>query len=136
MPYANAEVQKKYHREYQRLRAARRRVEWFFEKTCARCPASRNLELHHLNPEEKVSHRIWSWSWRRIFEETAKCIVLCYDCHIAETVSHSIKFEHGTRTMYMHHDCRCSACVEAARVHRETQRSVSGRKHQPSYRPK
>lgn len=40
------------------------------------------LQLHHLNPEEKDSHKIWSWSQKRREAEIAKCIVLCWPCHI------------------------------------------------------
>lgn len=37
--------------------------------------------MDHIDPKEKVSHRIWSWSWERIAIETAKCVVRCTPCH-------------------------------------------------------
>jgi hypothetical protein len=44
-----------------------------------------NLELHHLDPEAKTSHKIWSWSPAKLRRELDKCIALCRDCHKEET---------------------------------------------------
>jgi hypothetical protein len=74
-----------------RTRRRRELGEWFaiFKQTlaCARCgendPAC--LDFHHRDPATKdmdlasVVHR--GWSKARIFEEVAKCVVLCANCH-------------------------------------------------------
>jgi hypothetical protein len=123
-------------REYSRTWVAARRAAWFKDKVCIKCGATEFLELHHLDPSTKISSSIWSWASERRDTEIAKCEVLCYDCHIKETIFQFIKLEHGTRTMYKNHDCRCKECVSAASSYREEQRKRSGRKHQPSYKPK
>jgi hypothetical protein len=43
------------------------------------------LELDHVDPALKVSHRVWSWARERREAELAKCQVLCHDCHVAKT---------------------------------------------------
>lgn len=84
MPYKNKEQQK----EYQRQWMANRRSKWFAENgPCIKCNSWNNLELDHINPEDKISHNIWSWSEKRIKEETAKCQVLCEDCHKEKTLN-------------------------------------------------
>jgi hypothetical protein len=50
---------------------------------CERCGTTDELEFHHRDPGEKISHRIWSWSWERIAKELEKCDVLCRPCHDA-----------------------------------------------------
>ena len=52
---------------------------------CEACGATTALEVDHVNPDTKVSHRIWSWSWNRILRELAKCQLLCHDCHLKKT---------------------------------------------------
>jgi hypothetical protein len=123
-------------REYARRWVAARRAAWFKDKSCAKCGATESLELHHLDPSTKIANCIWSWAQARRDAETAKCIVLCYGCHIVETILQLAKFEHGAVSTYMNHGCRCEECVAAASLKRERQRKQSGRKHQPSYMPK
>jgi hypothetical protein len=48
---------------------------------CERCGTTDELEFHHLDPADKISHRIWSWSWERIAKELEKCEMLCAPCH-------------------------------------------------------
>ena len=48
------------------------------------------LDLHHINPEEKTykgSHKSYDagWSKERIDAEIAKCLVVCKNCHALET---------------------------------------------------
>lgn len=73
-------------REYQRKWVADRRAKWFYDKSCSECGSKNRLELHHVDPKLKTSHRIWSWSWERIELEVQKCIVLCEVCHAIESV--------------------------------------------------
>jgi hypothetical protein len=78
VPYADPDAQ----REYQRVWLARRRDEWFSANgPCSECGSWENLELHHLDPTQKVSHRVWSWSLARRTAELAKCTSLCRTCH-------------------------------------------------------
>lgn len=62
-----------------------RKDAWFTDKQCAVCGSSENLELDHINPFLKVSHKIWSWRIERRDEELAKCQVLCKSCHQIKT---------------------------------------------------
>jgi len=59
-----------------------RREEYLADKCCAHCGAASFLELHHRDPNTKVSHRdIWRWCRERREVELAKCVVLCDACH-------------------------------------------------------
>ncbi len=74
-------------RRHQRLWLRRRRAEWLTEHgPCRDCGSDKHLEVHHLDPSQKVSHRIWSWSKERREAELAKCIVLCRKCHNQERI--------------------------------------------------
>lgn len=78
------DIQKR--REYQLEWLRRRREDWFRENgPCVECGSWNNLELHHRNPDEKVTHKIWNWSEQRRREELEKCDPLCQTCHRAET---------------------------------------------------
>lgn len=88
MGYKNKDKQ----REYQRMWKATRRESFIGGKPCIECGSYSNLELHHINPNEKESHSIWSWSKIRIEAEMAKCEIRCRKCHKSihkELESHS-----------------------------------------------
>jgi len=113
MPYKDKNKQ----REYQRLYAANRRKEWL-EKNgpCAKCGSWDDLEVDHKNPNDKISHNVWSWSEDRRNEELAKCWVLCYNCHLYKTIKErETNPEHGTLAKYKHrkNSCKCEKCKEA-----------------------
>lgn len=72
-------------RNIQRQRWAQRRADWFMGKVCELCGATEELELDHIDPDTKVSHRIWSWSQARREAELAKCRPLCRRCHRIKT---------------------------------------------------
>lgn len=74
-------------REYQRKWIAARKEKWFSGKSCVVCGAVENLELDHVDPATKVTHRIWSYSWEKIEQETEKCQVLCYEHHKQKTLN-------------------------------------------------
>lgn len=66
------------------MKAARRK--WFKENgPCQQCGSDQNLELDHINPEEKVCHTVWSWTPMRRALELKKCQVLCRSCHRKKT---------------------------------------------------
>lgn len=115
MPYKDRERQ----RAFQRDHCREKRAQALVGRHCERCESTDELEFHHRDPSEKISHRIWSWSWERIAKELEKCQVLCSPCHKAETkvqrrAQALARNPHGTRAR---HDlgCRCTACAEAKR---------------------
>jgi len=102
--YKDRDKQVAYQRTWLRTRKAR-----FFEgKVCVDCGSSVGLCIHHRNPEEKVSHRIWSWKLSRILAELEKCDIVCRSCHAKRHGAH----RHGSRAMYSR-GCRCAACRSA-----------------------
>lgn len=112
MPYLDLEKKRQYQRDWWN----RRRSEWFNGQRCAQCDSTSRLELHHINPDEKVSHKIWSWSQDRRDEELAKCIVLCFDCHLEESNEQKRLEGHGHQARYAS-GCRCPECKNAHRIH-------------------
>lgn len=103
-------------RSYQRKWIQKRRADVIAQMggRCARCPATEHLEVDHIDPSKKVSHRIWSWSPERRAEELAKCQLLCRWCHIDKTLVENGKHArgmspHGSLTRYGN-GCRCDVC--------------------------
>lgn len=113
MPYASLETQ----REYQKNWIASRRAEYFADKSCVRCDSTEALRLDHIDPGQKVSHRIWSWSTARREAELAKCQVLCETCHREKTAEDMVRLglvsQHGSIRMYNVYGCRCDPCKRA-----------------------
>lgn len=110
MPYVDPEKQK----QFQRERVARIRAAWFSDKCCVECGSKTDLELDHIDPAQKLSHRIWSWSVEKRSNELIKCQVLCQDCHLKKTLAARKKAEHGKDWMY-DQGCRCDLCREFKR---------------------
>lgn len=108
MPYKDPSKQS----AYQSRRLKQRRLDWISQHgPCANCGGSERLEVDHINPEEKVSHRVWSWSAEKRAEELAKCQVLCHDCHKAKTFAQTTPHTaHGRVWMYQKYGCRCEEC--------------------------
>ena len=79
MPYLDPEQKRAYQREWCR----RRRAEFIEGRSCEQCGSAAELEFHHVDPETKITHRLWSYSKERIAAELAKCVVLCDGCHNA-----------------------------------------------------
>lgn len=101
MPYKNKDDLRTYQRNWMR----KRREEYFKGKVCVNCGSSNNLELHHIDPDKKFTHKIWSYNSQIREVELAKCIPLCHDCHLEETKSYlsklytgKIKQSHGEAT--------------------------------------
>ena len=109
MPYKDQNKQ----REYQRSWIQQRRDCFLMEKKCELCGSTENLNLHHRNPKEKISHSFWSWSSDRMKKELAKCDILCISCH--QKIHHPRNVTHGCITMYKRYQCRCEECRTANR---------------------
>jgi len=72
-----------YQRDYMRQWKRDRRAKYMGGKSCCWCGATEDLQIHHVNPEEKEGHNIWTWSEERIQREMDKCIIVCRYCHTA-----------------------------------------------------
>jgi hypothetical protein len=115
LPYKDPTAKRTYQREWMRERRAR----ILAGRTCEWCETADELEIHHRDPNSKVSHRIWSWSTERIASELGKCIVLCRSCHDrghaqALRVEAELRNPHGTVNRYWL-GCRCDPCRTARR---------------------
>jgi hypothetical protein len=99
-------------RAYQRRHRAELRREWLLANgPCRWCGSWDDLEVDHLNPYEKDSHTVWTWSESRRAHELAKCQVLCGSCHRAKTAIENRKaIVHGTHSGYAYYGCRCDEC--------------------------
>ena len=95
----------------------RRRNEWFEANgPCHLCGSWERLEVDHIDPAQKVTHRVWSWRAERRQAELAKCRPLCHRCHKARSAkqkSESVPWRHGHRSTYKR-GCRCELCTHAA----------------------
>lgn len=107
MPYKDRQQQNRYQREWM----ASRRAAYFRGKSCRLCHATNNLELHHNDPLQKVSHRIWSWRQDRMLAELAKCSPICSECH--KKLSGLARPRNHGSTLYSSGGCRCSICKAA-----------------------
>jgi len=97
-------------REYTRKWMAARRKAWLDENgPCVRCGSSDQLEVDHIDPSQKITHNVWSWTKEKRDVELAKCQVLCSDCHKQKTRDEGPQAQHGTNHMY-DKGCRCEPC--------------------------
>lgn len=110
MPYKDKEKQL----EYQRVWKAKRKSSYLKDKSCIKCGSAINLQIDHIHPEKKWTHRIWSYSWKRIHAELKKCQILCSECHLKKTANDirtMRKKAHGTIEGYVKWHCRCELCA-------------------------
>lgn len=113
MPYKDPEKQL----EYQRQWIANRRAEYLKDKKCVKADNScaGPLEVDHVDPSKKWTHRIWSYCKAKRDAELAKCQILCQKHHMEKTVASIIKMRtasHGTQEGYNKWHCRCDACMK------------------------
>jgi hypothetical protein len=120
MGYKDKEKRKEYARKW----VAARRKEWFDKHgPCIDCGSWENLELDHIDPKKKITHKVWSWSAERRKEETDKCVARCEKCHLARTKVQLRELMtketiHGTSSAYYNKKCRCIACKLYHKVER------------------
>lgn len=81
---------------------------------CKQCGSDEDLELDHIDPAEKVTHRVWTLNKADRDRELAKCQVLCKKCHREKTNAMLRReIQHGTKSGYAHYGCRCEDCTRA-----------------------
>lgn len=81
------------YRQKQRDRVSKYKLEKGCEVCGFKAEHSCQLDLDHQEPKEKTykgSHKAYDagWSWKRIEQELAKCIVTCKNCHALRTYNH------------------------------------------------
>lgn len=56
---------------------------------CLVCGATENLQLDHIDPDQKsfTLGKLWSTSQENFLEELTKCQLLCDDCHKTKTLT-------------------------------------------------
>src|SRR5262245_53788948 len=81
MPYKDKVKQRAYQAQWMR----KRRADYLADKACVVCGSTEDLQIDHIDPSQKIDHRIWSWRKERREAELAKCEVLCHRHHIAKT---------------------------------------------------
>lgn len=102
---------------YQRKWVADRKAEYMDGKTCLFCDTGKDVEIHHLDPEQKEHHCIWSWSHERIEAELKKCVFVCEGCHTKfHALLKAVEFRHGLRSSYEKYGCRCDYCRAAKNI--------------------
>ena len=120
--YKIPEVQKVYQREW----IAARRRDWLAEHgPCVDCGSWERLEIDHIEPAFKVTHRVWSWAPARRDEELAKCAVRCHDCHLRRTLAMRPprSVQHGTRAEYQN-GCHCQECRAANATYKRQRKHI------------
>ena len=106
----------------------------FLGRRCVKCRATENLEIDHIDPATKVSHRIWSWRPARIQAEIAKCRLLCRQCHTEKSADEKRRdTTHGTQQGYKR-GCRCHACTKAKSEATRAYRGAARVREQPPCR--
>jgi hypothetical protein len=120
MPYSAAATRK----QYARVWMFDRKAAWLKANgPCRHCGSKEDLQVDHVDPSQKVTHRIWSWSLKRRQAELKKCQVLCRTCHRAKSSLEAFRpIRHGTTRGYRR-GCRCVECLWAIRISRGARRS-------------
>jgi len=120
MPYKDPDTQ----REYNRLWVKQRKEEFFKEKSCAKCGSKDSLELDHIDPSQKISHSIWSWSKVKRDVELEKCQVLCNPCHKEKSELYKSELRsipHGSG-LSGKRNCKCPECKKRKTEYMKTYR--------------
>lgn len=73
---------KEYLNDYQNQWVANRRAKWLQENgLCKVCGSPDNLQMDHIDPKNKITHKVWSRNEEFRSIELKKCQVLCVKCH-------------------------------------------------------
>lgn len=104
---------KKYHREYYKKRKTAIFV--YLGGVCVVCGTDKDLEIDHINPEEKSFSIGTRMSIKNNKAELDKCQLLCKEHHLNKTAEENSGFTHGTTYAWMKAHCDCSVCLEHKR---------------------
>lgn len=84
---------------------------------CVKCGATENIEIDHINPEEKSFNLGKLWPIKKlpeVFAELDKCQPLCNSCHLSKTIEWSSGkekgFSHGSYYGWAKKKCECESC--------------------------
>ncbi len=126
MSYKNILIQRK----YQLDRCNLRRFIWMMENgPCVMCGSWKDIELDHIDPSKKFTHRIWSYSEQKLSKELDKCQALCKNCHKKKTSKWYLSNRiHGLANTYKN-GCRCQDCTNANRIYQKNYYDKNGRKN-------
>ncbi len=75
----NIALQRAYQRQWMRDRRAEGLAA--MGGKCVRCGSKDRLEVDHIDPTSKVTHRVWAMGRAKREAELAKCQLLCRSCH-------------------------------------------------------
>ena len=100
-------------KEYMLARYHRRRQEWIDSQgaKCANCGATEELEIDHINREDKsynIGQILTSGNENMLRAELAKCQVLCHTCHKDKSAQEAA-VEHGGGKAGKK-NCKCDPC--------------------------
>lgn len=108
-----------YHRRYYHEKR-RKPVYEYLGGCCVKCGATENLEIDHIDPEQKSFNISDNLTFDdRLRAELDKCQLLCAGCHVRKTISQRTPFRHGTAYAWMKLKCRCEPCNESRRAWNE-----------------
>ena len=94
----------------------KRRDAWFADNgPCIDCGSWEHLEVDHVDRDQKIDHKVWSWRESRRLAELSKCVVRCNTCHKKHTAEQcrelfSRPITHGTVSAYLKRKCKCDIC--------------------------
>ena len=111
---------REYMKAYQNKWLQDRRTEWLQENgPCKQCSSWENLEIDHIDPNQKEYNIATLWSRKKEFreKELAKCQVLCKSCHFKKTNREAKEFGHGTPIKYA--TCKCVLCNQMKKFHQK-----------------
>lgn len=113
-----------YSRERAYIKVRSLRAIWISKNgPCRSCGSTVDLEVDHIDPKQKITHNVWSWSESRRLNELAKCQVLCSSCHKIKSREYRLIGvpEHGIHG-YNKRGCRCSICRSSIAEHHRNKR--------------
>jgi 5-methylcytosine-specific restriction endonuclease McrA len=100
-----------------RYHSRRKEAIVFLGNCCVLCGSTDELELDHINPENKAFSiaKLWGCKKQKFWDEIKKCQLLCKSCHIKKTLLEQDKLsareKHGHISCYRY--CKCSLCRNA-----------------------
>lgn len=99
---------KEYHKEYYRKR--RQAIFDYLGGKCVVCGTTDELEVDHIEREDKSFNISSKLSVKNNKAELDKCQLLCKTHHKEKTAQENTGFEHGTMYAWMKKKCRCEIC--------------------------